>query len=242
MPSYRTKANVLAVLQTISAEEHQSLKEKGAADHTFWSKAQSPHKELVAKFRHEIKEHYLNEQTRRCCYCCFELQRDHSTFDAEHIVDQKTHPQFMFEFGNLAASCKPCNKRKGSKSSLVDDQTPASLPTNSANYKIAHPHLDEWNEHLDFDQFDRIKAISPKGKATIDLCGIHNLNATRLSDHFQRDQRKNAEKALRLFYASSTSRKKKYLKLLRNLADNFGLAQAKAVVDWLEEELGNPAV
>lgn len=242
MPPCRTKANVLTVLQSITAQEHQSLREKGGVDSTFWSKSQQPDKELVGKFRREVKDHYLIEQTRRCCYCCFELQSDHSTFDAEHIVDQKTHPNFMFELGNLAAACKRCNKCKSTKPSLVDGLIPVALPTNSADYKIVHPHLDEWDEHLKFDQFDRIKAIDPKGKATMDLCGIDILNAVRLSDHFQRDQRKNAEKALRSFYKSSNQRRRqKHLQLLRNIADNFGLAQAKVLVDGLEEELTNPA-
>jgi hypothetical protein len=149
----------------------------------------------------------------------------------------------MFELNNLAAACRPCNRAKGTKRALVNTAMPAVVPTASSDYIIVHPHLDSWEMHLEFDDLGRIRSrgASAKGATTIDVCKITTLNAARLCRHFAKGS-KDAEGVLRQFYKYKLlSKKRACLIVLRNLATNFGLAQAVVIVDRLELELNGGA-
>jgi len=239
MPNCRSKANALANFQHITQDELGDLKAKGAANRKYWGTKRQPDREVIRRFKKEIKDYYFVHQSRRCCYCSFELQDNHATFDAEHIIDKKTYPQLMFDPQNLAASCKRCNNCKKIKSPLIDVLAVVgdNIPLDPASYRIVHPHLDEWSQHLYFDGFDRIKASDEKGQATIEVCGILALNVARLADHFQPAQRENAEKALRSVHRVKGARRRgKLLDILKLLAEDYGLAQARAVVGAIEQE------
>lgn len=238
----RARSPVLLGLSDVTTAEHAQLSTSGAVDANYWNVQPEADKSMFVRFKSEVKDHYFFGQGRRCCYCSFELANDHATFDAEHILDKSTHPQFMFELNNLAAACKPCNRAKNNRSAVVNDVPLVTVPLESAAYRVVHPHLDEWTDYLEFDDLNRIRprAGSPKGRTTIDLCNISALNAARLSDHFCQG-RKNAEKMLRNFFRyKRRSKKESCIALLRQLANNFGLAQATAVVDRLEQELEDP--
>jgi uncharacterized protein (TIGR02646 family) len=239
MPPIRAKAKPLTEVGSITLVEHNELKARGALDASFWATKELPYKNQIQSFRQEIKNHYFWQQARRCCYCSFELQNDHSTFDAEHILDQSKHRTYMFEPENMAASCKRCNKKKSIRSPLSDGVSAANgIPKASGDYKIVHPHLDEWDNHLTFDEFDRIVAIDQKGSETIDLCGISILNVARLCDYFDPSSMQEAEKALRALHVIKSKKKKEEkLQVLRRLADDFNLAKAKALVLELESDL-----
>lgn len=237
--SIRTKASPPATLPSISDSDRKVIADESRAIAAYWTNPPSNRKALVDDFRSDIKNHYYSQQSRRCCYCSFELQKHHATFDAEHVLDRSTHPEFAFELKNLAASCRPCNGSKGIKNPLTTlhvDGEPFPYTTN--HYKILHPHLDDWLGHLEFDDLTRISAKdgSPKGVATIDFCNITALNCARLSDYFVGDQ-SGAETALRGFFrVKQKARRRAYLSFLRELADRFHLAQAKAIVERLEKE------
>lgn len=235
----RAKPPIFTTPKSFTDNEHQSLKNKGAADKHFWDTKVPADKAVITKFKNEIKDHYWNGQLRRCCYCSSELQNHKATYDAEHIIDKSGHPQFMFEYANLAVACKVCNRGKWTTEITVNQVTTSTLPSLSHDYTIVHPHLDEWHDHLEFDRWSRIqpKANSSKGTHTIDVCKIYNLNTARLADRFATD-RKEAENYLRQIYAEkSISKKEAALSLLRKLADQYNLPQAKAVVGAVEEEV-----
>lgn len=242
MPDIRRKADVMLKLNSLNKNEHQSLKVKGASDNKIWDNATGEEGKLVDKFRRDVKGHYLRSQRRLCCYCSRELADDHSTFDAEHILDKNTHPQFMFDLTNISASCRPCNRAKNDKAVVRDGvDTSLQIPTISASYKIVHPHLDEWGQYLEFDQFNRIKAKhgEEKGTATIDVCGIARVNAARLADRFLPMTDGKAEKAIEGYYrVTNKTWKRKYAAMLRSMADQFDLPQAKAIVEMMEIEIG----
>jgi hypothetical protein len=235
----RSISPVLTGVTKISVHEHAQLRAAGAVDSNYWNVQPDADKEIFRKFKAEVKEHYFFGQTRRCCYCSFELRNDHASFDAEHILDKSTHGDFMFSLDNLAVSCKPCNRGKSVKSPLVKPQPLAAVPTQSSDYRIVHPHLDHWDAHLEFDELDRIKsrAGSAKGSNTIEMCNITSLNAARLSDHFI-GNRSSAERLLRKFFDYKSLRKKaQALSLLRALTQGYGLVKASSIVDRLEQEI-----
>jgi uncharacterized protein (TIGR02646 family) len=235
----RETAPVMAALAEVTQAEHTALRTAGSSDANYWNVQPEAHKLTFRRFKAEIKDYYLFAQGMRCCYCSFELANDHSTFDAEHILDKSTHPQFMFELNNLAVACKPCNRAKNAKSVLVNNQQLAAVPLTSADYRLVHPHLDDWGTYLEFDNLSRIRPRvgSQKGESTIEICNIATLNAARLCKHFVAGRR-SAESLLRNFFRyKRRSKKEACLKLLRNLANDYGLAQAVAIVDHLEQEL-----
>jgi|GEM_PF-3600040 len=234
----RLRAQVLPQLTSVSEAQHNHLRAAGAHGAEYWSTQPDEDRPVYKKFKTEVKNYYRSEQGRRCCYCSVEIQNDHGTFDAEHILDKSTHPQFMFELNNLAASCRPCNRSKGTQVTLAESVQCQTVPVQATDYVIVHPHLDEWDQHLEFDELKRIrpKDGSPKGSKTIVMCGISTLNAARLSDFFSLG-RGRAEEALHKFFDyKQLSRKQAMLELLRALAGQ-GDATARAIVDRLEEEM-----
>lgn len=241
MTKIRARVTILPTLKNLTDADHQILKMQGGLDKKFWSIETPPFGVKVSAFRAETKTHYYFAQRRSCCYCSIELVDHHGTFDAEHIIDKDTYPQFMFEFTNLAASCKTCNGAKGNSAVLISTSVPLSIPLDSADYLIVHPHFDEWDDYFVYDSIGRIIAASgqnSKAENTIRICGINYRNAARLSDHFYPAGNEAAERALNGFFrVTNTAWKKKYVGILRKMAGDFNLSSALAIVNMLEKEI-----
>ncbi|MDH1178234.1 hypothetical protein N5C72_09115 [Achromobacter mucicolens] len=237
--NFRDKAARLTQLTELNEEEHGKLKAEGALNHRLWSDDESPHKNLVGKFRKEVKDHYFWHQGGRCCYCSMELQPNARVFDAEHILDKSGFPEFMFHPDNLAVACVICNTHKSTKTVLSDDSVrPLSIPTESANYKIVHPHLDEWSHHLRFDDIGRILAVdgSIKGTDTISICAMDGINFLRLSMKFAPASRRNAYELMCKVVTYISPRKiEKALSVMQELAEQS--PDAMAVVSTLRERI-----
>lgn len=237
--TFREKAAPLTQLTKLSQEEHCMLKADGALNHRLWSDGQYQRKNLVDKFRREAKDHYLWHQCGRCCYCSMELQPNARVFDVEHILDKSGFPEFMFHPENLAVACVICNTHKSSKTVLSDDSVrPLSIPTNSADYKILHPHLDEWNHYLYFDDIGRILPVegSTKGPDTISICAMDGINLWRLSMRFAPASRKNAYELMCKVVTYVSPRKiEKTLVVMQALAEQS--PDAIAVVATLRERV-----
>ncbi len=191
--TFREKAARLTQLTTLDDVEHGMLKTDGAQNHHLWSDTQYQRRQLVNRFRTEVKDHYFWQQRFRCCYCSTELQPNARVYDAEHILDKSGFPEFMFHPENIAVACVICNTHKSAKSVLTDGTVrPQTIPDASTDYKILHPHLDEWDHHLSFDEIGRIAPIpgSTKGPETISICAMDGINLLRLSGHFAAKYRK----------------------------------------------------
>lgn len=258
-PNHRLRVDPMEDLDGLTPAEHRRLMQVGADDPDYWSlpdKAKFPddltaeeaalwavYKPQIAAFRANTKDYYFWRQRRRCCYCSIELTEHKLAYDAEHVLDKGTHPQFMFELKNICVACKRCNGFKGKQPVLTGVQKPAMLPTQSADYSILHPHLDEWPTHLRFDDIGRIAPMpgagEAKGQKTIEVCGINHYNATRLVDAFQPGGNpKTTHEALEvLLCEDSDARKQANLQFLRELVTTYRLPEAIAVVDCLEAEL-----
>ena len=60
--------------------------------------------------RGRIKQHSLDEQRHRCCYCQQRIRVGHGrAWDLEHVLNKKRYPDFIFEPENLAVACIDCN-------------------------------------------------------------------------------------------------------------------------------------
>lgn len=232
----RNRAPVLDPINSLSAEQRAELKQLALKGVLGWSTADGIYGGWISDFRKEVKEHYYVWQRRRCCYCSAELQAHKIVYDAEHILDQSTYPEFMFEAANLAAACKLCNQYKSNKSISAKGQHFEELSKESDDYSIVHPHLDEWDDHLAFDLVGRIvpNGGSKKGCETIKVCGMAALNAARLADEFAIEETVEAEKALRTFHeVEGLDRKRAVLSLLEEMAQRFDHPGSRAVIDTL---------
>ncbi|MFE4230367.1 HNH endonuclease [Arthrobacter sp. NPDC056886] len=121
----------------------------------------------------EVKTHYIIEQGYKCAYCDrMNVTTNHSQWDVDHIISRGSSPRFLFEPTNLAVSCRDCNITKSDKEVL---RRPGrkTLPRNSSDYIIVHPHYDEYGEHIgwiDFICYPKFGSI--KGQKTIEVCGL----------------------------------------------------------------------
>jgi hypothetical protein len=237
--TYRDKAAQLTKLKNLNELEHKKLKTDGALNHRLWSDKAYEHEELVEKFRTEAKEHYFWHQGAKCCYCSMELQPHGRVFDAEHILDKSSFPEFMFHPENLAVACVICNTHKSTKSVLsVNNLRPRYIPTERDDYKILHPHLDEWNHHLYFDDIGRILPVngSSKGVNTISICSIDGINFMRLAQKFSPSSRMNAYELMCKVVAYTNPRKiEDALTVMQVLAEQS--PDAIAVVAILKEKV-----
>jgi hypothetical protein len=236
--TFREKAAPLIKLTTLDDVEHETLKTDGAKNHKLWSDVKYQHRDLVNKFRAEVKSHYFWHQANRCCYCSMELQPNTRVFDAEHILDKSSFPEFMFYTENIAVACVICNTHKSAKSVLSNDKVrPVTIPTVSGDYKILHPHLDEWDHHLRLDEIGRISPVpgSTKGSDTIKICAIDGINLLRLSRKFAPASRKSAyELMCKVITYISPKKIEETLTLMKNLAKQS--PDALAVVATLKEK------
>jgi hypothetical protein len=121
--------------------------------------------------RKQIKDHYISEQNRKCCYCDREYPtRNNAVWDGEHIIPRSRGARFLFEPRNLAASCKDCNIAKGEKEVRLDPNR-VSFPDQSQHYTIVHPHFDLYGDHIRWYK-DVVRALTPKGSAMIEMCHL----------------------------------------------------------------------
>jgi len=237
--TYRQKAARLEQLTKLNKDEHAGLQTDGSKNHLLWSDKEYANKELVAKFRAEVKDHYYWHQASRCCYCSMLLPPHARVYDAEHILDKSGFPEFMFHSENIAVACVLCNTHKAAKDVLLDGATrPNAIPTESEAYRILHPHLDEWNEHLAFDEVGRIVPVdgSSKGVDTIAICAMDGINFMHLANKFLPESRKHAYDLMCKVIEYKTDRKiNATLSLMQGLAKQS--PDALAVVQTLKDRM-----
>lgn len=239
MHKFRAKALAMTELTTCNEQELDHIKTQGILHRSsYWSTKTVFDKKIITKFKAEIKTHYYRHQARRCCYCSIELAKAQDSYDAEHIIDKGTHPQFMFEPNNLAIACKPCNRGKYQEHVLTTTVIPLNVPTASTDYIIMHPHLDEWTDHFSYDSLGRIVPIpETKGSDTFKICGIQKINSARLADAFSTESDQAEKFLLELYNETNIDKQRLKLELLRQLAENYKLPEAISVVGALQEEL-----
>lgn len=127
--------------------------------------------DLVKELRSAIKAHYIAAQGSRCCYCNRHLgSENHRVWDIDHIVSRATHPAFMFEPMNLAATCPDCNIAKRDLEVLWNRRR-KTYPKKSDAFRIFHPHFDDYEHHI-FRKGLIYLPKTEKGKRTIYACDL----------------------------------------------------------------------
>lgn len=134
-------------------------------DGSSWSK------EKLGDLKARIKQHYIQEQDYRCCYCQQPLYAQHGrVWDLEHVIPRVTRCDFMFVPRNLAIACVECNQAKATEP--VADKKRKSFPDRADLYWIVHPHFHEWEKYIELEREGTYHALSPEGKFTIYHCDL----------------------------------------------------------------------
>lgn len=140
-------------------------------------------KHCLVAYKQRVRDFYLKKQHRYCAYCRTKIKTSQAQAEIEHIVSKSNKPAWMYNPFNLCVSCKSCNTKKNNKKILARNYG-EELPKQSTDYKIVHPHLDRYSQHINI--LDRIfyVGISDKGKNTINTCALdrYELAADRAEE------------------------------------------------------------
>lgn len=144
--------------------QYAEREDKSGAD---WSN------EEFNEIRTAIKAHYKVEQNYKCPYCATVYPVTNGmAWDIEHVVPKDKKVGFMFEPRNLCVACKDCNGAKSSKEVLVNPRR-VRFPNRSCDYKIVHPHFDNYEEHISaIVPGNFYRPLTKKGEFTIISCGL----------------------------------------------------------------------
>jgi hypothetical protein len=121
---------------------------------------------------------YISAELRRlvasrakgaCEYC---LVREEDMFlgcEVDHIISEKHGGATTEE--NLAYSCLPCNRNKGSDVSSL-------IPGTSNLIRFFNPRVDRWGDHFQLDAEDGITIVplTPIGEATARILGFNQAD------------------------------------------------------------------
>lgn len=135
--------------------------------------------DAIDPLRKEIKDHYIEEQERTCCYCGIPNPSNHGmVWTAEHVVPKALRPEFLFTEVNLAVACPECNQAKRNKQTLVDPSV-SVYPLTADDFLVVHPHFDEWRDHILRDNVT-YASFTEKGKWTIVECELNRLEQRKI--------------------------------------------------------------
>lgn len=106
-------------------------------------------KRIYNDLKARIKNHYSFEQNDYCAYCRTQINFLGYNEPLEHIILKDYRPEWMFEPLNIALSCDECNTRKATKHTLrASYRKSNTFLTASNNYRIIHPHHDNFEDHI----------------------------------------------------------------------------------------------
>lgn len=128
-------------------------------------------KSALTDFKGRVRQHYRNQQNDRCAYCRMEISSATGSFHIEHIIPKSLHPEWMYNPKNLCVACGNCNSAKYNDN-VLSSENYTNLPSNSSDYLIVHPHLDNYFEHIQIVDGLLYKGLTKKGKFTIKTCNL----------------------------------------------------------------------
>ena len=106
---------------------------------------------LLDNVKTKIKNYYLLVPSPRCCYCSrLFVGEFRMVVDIEHILPQSQFGSERFVQNNLNIACKRCNMeiKKSDISFIQNITTMGADYYNSIHYKLIHPNLDIYEDHL----------------------------------------------------------------------------------------------
>ena len=148
---------------------YKELKTKTITTGEDWSK--------FSKIKQAYRDSYSTEQKGLCAYCRTDIEYDGKHEDLEHIIHKNHKPLWMLRAENIVLSCKICNTSKGVKHSLkAAYRNDINFRYNSDSYRMIHPQLDNYQNHIvELDTFF-IRTITSKGRMTALICDLWRPN------------------------------------------------------------------
>ena len=143
-------------------------------NHKDWSKDE------LMKLRSKVREFYRLEQKGVCPYCKGTLSVTAAgNATVEHILPKSKHVAFLFEPKNLCVICADCNLAKNDKAILNEEEKETlngdatNYPKSSERFKIVHPSIDEYDEHIKVHRNKLYSDKTDKGWFTIGICKLN---------------------------------------------------------------------
>jgi hypothetical protein len=112
----------------------------------------------------EVRKSVAIRADFRCEYCLIHEEDSYISFQIDHIISIKHGGGDNLE--NLAYSCAPCNRAKGTDIGTV-------LLPGKEFVRLFNPREDRWKDHLKLLGAEII-ALSAIGKATIKVLDLNN--------------------------------------------------------------------
>jgi hypothetical protein len=116
-----------------------------------------------------LRQLVIERAQGRCEYCLIHQDFSIYTHEIDHIIAVKHGGQTLLE--NLALSCLPCNRHKGSDFATLD-------PNNGEIIRLFNPRLQVWDEHFTLKNAEII-GITDIGQATSRLLMFNTSSRMR---------------------------------------------------------------
>jgi hypothetical protein len=114
---------------------------------------------MTTTISHVLRQFVIKRAAGRCEFCLIHQDDVPQQHEIDHLMARKHGGQTVAE--NLALSCLPCNRYKGSDQTAIDSES-HSLAL------LFNPRVQVWEEH--FALIDaRIVGLTPAGRATANL-------------------------------------------------------------------------
>ncbi|WP_338546517.1 HNH endonuclease [Pseudomonas benzopyrenica] len=137
-------------------------------------------KDELMSLRSKVREFYRIEQKGVCPYCKGPISISAAgNATIEHILPKSKHIAFLFEPKNLCVICADCNLAKNDKSVINEEETEtlngiaAQYPRASDRFKIVHPSIDEYDDHIEIHRNKVYSDKTDKGGFTIQVCKLN---------------------------------------------------------------------
>ena len=125
-------------------------------------------------FKGHVRTYYRKLQNYKCAYCRMDISMATGYFTIDHVVPKSTHEEWMYNPQNLCLSCAVCNSSKNNKNVLKRSHY-VTLPTETSEYIIVHPHKDRYFDHIEIVDGLLYKGLTTKGANTIEICNLTRI-------------------------------------------------------------------
>jgi len=120
-----------------------------------------------------IRNFYKKEQNKLCAYCKLPFRDD---IQVEHIVPKAGiygRKEYTFYSKNLVVACKHCNSKKSTNNDMIP-WNKKQYPVIGSDFKIIHPHFDNYFDHIEIIDKSRYLRKTIKGYKTIERCKLYD--------------------------------------------------------------------
>ncbi|AZB33994.1 HNH endonuclease [Chryseobacterium bernardetii] len=145
------------------------------------------------RLKRKIKDSFTNCETAQCCYCARLFKGEFNmVIDLEHVLPQEHYSTERFNLNNLNIACKRCNMeiKKSDTSFIANKVLMGTNYYDSIHYKIVHPNLDTYANHIIIKQmregdlilYKYICKDKQKGKYTYDYFKLNELEIDTINE------------------------------------------------------------